>query len=448
MKGSKELDRAIRNYRLATGLHCRYLSLKQEDTQQDQHGVCSSCSHFGDCRKIHLHAAYQSERCGGKYFYLCAVPLLHWSSPVIYDGMLQGALIAGPALLFEPDTYFIDQVNSMLCHPEDLISQLDSLQKISPERADSLAEFLLLSALSLSDAHTRELYSDRELFEQQSRIGEYLHGLKTMESDARSDLAYPLESEKKLINLVGEGNRYEAGILLDELFAKLLYTAGADLEIMKSRILELVVLLSRSAVEAGADAEQIFGINYYYIRNIRDINAHEQLAAWTRKILDRFVDLVFDLRSVRHTHRIIQAKRFAQKHFRERITLHDTASAVGISVPYLSTMFKLETGVSFKEYLTGLRIEDAKRLLIHTSDSLGSISFACGFEDQSYFTKVFRKSVGINPSRFRETGGRIIPPDQGRYQKNTGKHYVLKGRTSEKRQKKNQHLPQGIIRGK
>ncbi len=411
----EQIQRVTNDYSESTGIPCWYLSCLHDEEAGGDTGRCTICSLADTCRDVHLLAAYQAERYGGKHIYFCPVSLLHWASPVRSDSMMQGALICGPAAICEPDTYFIDQVNRYAPHPEELISRLDSITMVTPARAESLSNMLLLTALSISDAEGRALYEDRDLFQQQSHISDYLYGLKTMEGDKRSDLDYPLEIERKLMRLTAEGRKQEAGVLLDELIGILLCTTGADLEIIKSRILELVVLLSRSALEGGADAEQIFGINCNYIIKIREMETIDELARWTKRITDRFTDLVFNLRKVRHTQKILQATAYLKKHFHENVSCSEVAASVHLSTSYVSTMFKFEMGMTMTEYLTKLRIDESKHLLLNTSESLGTISLACGFEDQSYFSKVFKRCTGILPSRYRETGGRIIPDDGGIY---------------------------------
>lgn len=126
------------------------------------------------------------------------------------------------------------------------------------------------------------------------------------------------------------------------------------------------------------------------------------------QIMNRFTDIVFNLRSVRHTHAVIHAIRYVKEHFTEKVTQSEVAEAVGLSSPYFSKLLKLEMRISFSDYSTQLRIEETKRLLLGTTISLGDIAFACGFEDQSYFTKVFSKVVGILPSRYRMSRRRIV----------------------------------------
>ena len=96
-----------------------------------------------------------------------------------------------------------------------------------------------------------------------------------------------------------------------------------------------------------------------------------------------------------------KAIRYISKNFSHSITLEDVASHVHLNPAYFSTFFKQSTGYSFKEYLNMVRVEESKRLLSNTDHSIIDIALATGFEDQSYFSKVFKKYTGLTPKQFR-----------------------------------------------
>lgn len=94
---------------------------------------------------------------------------------------------------------------------------------------------------------------------------------------------------------------------------------------------------------------------------------------------------------------------FITENYAYRITLSDVASEAHLNPAYFSSLFKQSTGISFKEYLNLVRIEESKRLLITTEFSIIDIAIGIGFEDQSYFSKVFKKYTGVTPKQFRYT---------------------------------------------
>lgn len=93
--------------------------------------------------------------------------------------------------------------------------------------------------------------------------------------------------------------------------------------------------------------------------------------------------------------------RYLQEHLEEEISLNILAEEFHLSPQYISQLFKNEIGVNFLAYLTSIRMEKAKKLLISTSLSIGEISVQCGYGDYRVFTKVFKKTEGSTPSQYR-----------------------------------------------
>lgn len=83
------------------------------------------------------------------------------------------------------------------------------------------------------------------------------------------------------------------------------------------------------------------------------------------------------------------------------LSLTDAAAAAYLSPNYLSHLCAKETGCSFSELVSGRRLRMARTQLINTDDALGQIARQCGFTDEAYFSRCFRKAFGIPPGQFR-----------------------------------------------
>jgi transcriptional regulator GlxA family with amidase domain len=98
-------------------------------------------------------------------------------------------------------------------------------------------------------------------------------------------------------------------------------------------------------------------------------------------------------------------KRKIERYVREnldRVLQRDELGAqVSLSTCHFSRAFKETFGQSPHAYIVRLRLEMAKELMLSTDDALSQIAFACGFADQSHFTKMFRRSVGDTPNNWR-----------------------------------------------
>lgn len=93
--------------------------------------------------------------------------------------------------------------------------------------------------------------------------------------------------------------------------------------------------------------------------------------------------------------------RYLQEHLSEEISLNILAEQFHLNSQYISQLFKNEIGVNFLAYLTSIRMEKAKKLLISTSLSIGEISQQAGYGDYRVFTKTFKKWEGSTPSQYR-----------------------------------------------
>ena len=93
--------------------------------------------------------------------------------------------------------------------------------------------------------------------------------------------------------------------------------------------------------------------------------------------------------------------RFVQSHLAEEISLSVLAEEFHFSTQYVSQLFKNEIGVNFLTYLTNIRMEKAKKLLLNTDLPIAEISEQSGYGDYRVFTKVFKKSEGVTPSQYR-----------------------------------------------
>ncbi len=99
---------------------------------------------------------------------------------------------------------------------------------------------------------------------------------------------------------------------------------------------------------------------------------------------------------------IRMAKQYIGEHYAEPLTLEQVSAVAGLSPAYLSTVFKKDTGMTFLEYLSKVRMDMAKQLLKTTSCTVADICEKVGYSDVRYFTKSFTKYAGLKPNEYRK----------------------------------------------
>jgi len=113
-------------------------------------------------------------------------------------------------------------------------------------------------------------------------------------------------------------------------------------------------------------------------------------------------DLIFlQQQNISYNNYVKQAITYLNSNYQNEINFETVAHKIGISKPYFYDLFKQATGTTPNNYLTKIRIENAKKLLLLTDLPIKEIGYACGFNDNVYFSYLFRKEIGIPASEFR-----------------------------------------------
>lgn len=149
----------------------------------------------------------------------------------------------------------------------------------------------------------------------------------------------------------------------------------------------------------GSEAEQID----IELRNIYYVSGIQHVCSVLMACIRKFLLMAKDRNAFEGDEGIIEkAKAFIDMHYVQDIGLNDVADAVHLNPNYLSTLFKQETGVTYKEYLTQKRIEKAKNYLKDSRMSVNEISNAIGYNEVKSFLRIFKKNVGITPGDYRK----------------------------------------------
>ncbi len=211
-----------------------------------------------------------------------------------------------------------------------------------------------------------------------------------------------LYQEPALLAAMRRGDRSEAIRIVNHVLVHI-YSAGEERsDLLKGLLLELVVMISRAAIEAGAQPSEVLGTNYRLITELAAIDDDEPLAEWLRSMFDHLFATIRNQENFTPPLLVGKALEFMRDNLHREITRDETAQHAGISPSHFSHLLRERTGRSFTELLRQCRVDLACELLLHSQLSLADIAIRCGFCDQSYFTRVFRDVKGLPPGQYRD----------------------------------------------
>lgn len=347
-------------------------------------------------------ASQYAQQSGGAYIFSCQAGLDLIAFPLTDKGDILGSVIVGPFLMDHPDHTMLSALVEEFPLPAPVLLKaydtLSDMQPVPPSRVNDLSKLLSYLLSPLIPSERALLLQAKEKLSQQSRINETIQMYK--EQDFLPDQSYFYRREANLLCKVKNGNIREAKSLLNETIGYMIFAAGRDIEVVRTRSVELTILLSHIALESGARAGNIYELNSKFLPLINHEKNLEDLCYLLQNVVECFMDTMFH-ESDKGNYHIRQALQFMAENYAQQITLEMVAEHVELSPSYFSTLFRRTTGVSFRSHLCQIRVEESKHLLLHTRYSLSDIAVAVGFTDQSYYCKVFKRIVGITPGKYR-----------------------------------------------
>lgn len=399
---------------LETFYHCINLPIQVLDENGnildsfgDTHNYCRIFKNFlpksESCQKIHSNASKLAMSLGETYIFACHSNLNHIVFPLTNHNTLLGSILAGPFLMEAPDSLLLSDIVRKYSIPSisllEMYEEAETLPVIDPPRVTYISRLLYYMCSGLVTDSRNQFILNQSKFHQQASINESIQTYKASASINKK--AYPYDKEKALITKLKTGDTEQAKALLNDLLGYVFFAEGTDLTVVKSRAVELASLLSRAAIEGGATSDSILRANNQFLMDIQHTTTLDDLCYRLQETIDIFTECMFNYIPSKGSELTKKAIRYISKNFQHVLTLDEVAGHVHLNASYFSTLFKQSTGSSFKEYLNLVRIEESKRLLANTDYSIIDIALAVGFEDQSYFSKVFKKYTGLTPKQYR-----------------------------------------------
>lgn len=201
------------------------------------------------------------------------------------------------------------------------------------------------------------------------------------------------KTEGELIEQVKQGDQENVFTDFEQYFSTISAEVNYQPAKLKQELDEFFIVLHRALEELGIKTGR-FDANV--------MTSMTQLREQAITYLKRVVNDVNHWRNADMEHSLDQVRRYIDTHYRNSLSLEEVADYAGLSMYYVSKLFKERFGVSFTRYLTELRLAEAKRMLRESHSSLKEIALEIGYRDPNYFSRVFKKEIGISPTAYRD----------------------------------------------
>jgi AraC-like DNA-binding protein len=224
--------------------------------------------------------------------------------------------------------------------------------------------------------------------------------LQKYKHQGNSDFHYPFVIEKEIIQAIRMGQVEESGALIHK-FTQEFISKGMSEIYLQQAVIQLYSSIQHEILHSGIHPLELFnGKNM--LDELAQIRDPERIVNWfTAEVIGPYIEKLEGRMNMELKCIVEKVVITIQERYMEDISLESCADDVGTNPYTLSKAFKQIIGINFIDYLTELRIEKAKDLLIHSDIKINDIAESVGYR-HSYFNRIFKKQIGIPPSQYRK----------------------------------------------
>jgi len=359
---------------------------------------------------VKVKSLIRSTEYGGLYTFLDPRGLTFITAPISKGQNCNRFVIGGPIILSDLDDYLnfevLPQANNSSFGPQKVREIVSAIPVCTPSLVSAFSEQLFVNSAFINGGNTNQsspsdklLYNFVDNYDYTDNVDLPNLRIKSYMYDSQREV----DEQYRLLKTLKSQEELQAKILLNEILEQILFHPRNNLDFIKSRVVELLTIMTRSTISNGADVKMATFIRNKAFVEIEEHKTLDDIVIWLNELFERFSSHTFKNPHSKHADAIKESLAYLLEHFSEKITLNDVAAHVSFSPTYLCTMFKNEMGQSFKSCLNRIRIEKSKELMPNHDLSIADISYKVGFADQSYFARVFKQYEGITPYHYRLT---------------------------------------------
>jgi two-component system response regulator YesN len=167
--------------------------------------------------------------------------------------------------------------------------------------------------------------------------------------------------------------------------------------------LNLFLECKRVLREQGAEIDAVLENPASSIQSIINQPSYERMFETLASLISSILDYYDVVRFKQYAFDVDKAKKFIQGNYRDvTLSLKSIARHINMSACYFSVIFKKETGITYINYLTGIRVDKAKALLLNSNMKVYEIAYEVGYDNPTYFSTLFKKITGVSPFDYKK----------------------------------------------
>jgi len=281
-----------------------------------------------------------------------------------------------------------------------ILSGHDEFEYAKQAIAIGVEDYLLKPVTSAKLMETLTEIADRIDKERRSNVENLISSMQ----DISAVNKMPLINFDKLpiIDKLRYATKADAPRFVDDYLDSFDSTAATSIIFLYYIFMDILLSSSKIIEEFGGDAKEVLSEYFDAGKMLKDDSGIEKIRALLTSLLECVIAFRDAATGSKYSEIIVKSQEYIKKNYSDKdISLHTVAKEVSISPNHFSTIFSRETGETFISYITGVRIEQAKKLLKTTQLRTSDVGYEVGYNDTQYFSYVFKKQTGMTPKEFR-----------------------------------------------
>lgn len=253
-----------------------------------------------------------------------------------------------------------------------------------------------LSSLHQSHAAAKKAFAQKMI-----QGDNQIYVFQTNSNENQGKPIWDLMAEQKLLSYFDTNNKAMALDYISNQYSVYFSQYSFDLDDIKQINYQLLILIHKILKQQRLDPESIIGEEFFLYTQVNSLTSIDLIVNWFHEIIEACFISIHEM-SLKSTKKLMEkARDYILSNFQTDLSLDRVADHLHISSEYLSREFKKENGENFIDYLLKLRIAKAKEYLQQGTYKTYEIAKLIGFNDEKYFSKVFKKHTGFTPSEYK-----------------------------------------------